>query len=375
MILIFLFLATLLVAYANGANDNFKGVATLFGSRTLSYKTAIAWATATTFLGSVASVLLASNLLKNFSGKGLVPDAIANAPNFHLAVAVGTGLTVILATLTGFPISTTHGLMGGLVGTGLGAIGLKVNFGALGSSFVLPLLLSPVVAIALCLSLYGTFRCLRIRFGIQKEWCVCVGSSSQVVPILQPDGASILQCVTTPDIVINSVENCTQRYRGSLWGLRSQQIVDSIHFMSAGVVSFARGLNDTPKIVALLLLSQGLSVQGGMLAVGLGMAGGGLLNARKVAQTMSRKISVIQHGQGLTANLVTGGLVIAASRYGLPVSTTHVSVGAIFGAGLLSKTANPRVFYQILLSWALTLPTAALLSGSTYWILQRSLFL
>jgi inorganic phosphate transporter, PiT family len=373
MILIFLFLATLLVAYANGANDNFKGVATLFGSRTLSYKTAIAWATATTFLGSVASVLLASTLLKNFSGKGLVPDAIANAPNFHVAVAVGTGLTVILATLTGFPISTTHGLTGSLVGAGLGAIGLKVNFGALGSSFVLPLLLSPVVAIAACMVIYSTFRYLRVRFGIEKEWCVCVGSVPQVIPIPQPDGTSLLKCITTPDIALNTAEYCTQRYRGALWGLRNQQIVNSIHVLSAGVVSFARGLNDTPKIVALLLLSsQSASVQGGMLAVGLGMAVGGLVNARKVAETMSCKLSTIQHGQGLAANLVTGSLVIVASRYGLPVSTTHVSVGAIFGAGLLSKTANPTVFYQILLSWVLTLPTAAVLSSGTYWILQRN---
>jgi inorganic phosphate transporter, PiT family len=372
MILI-LFLATVFVAYANGANDNFKGVATLFGSRTLSYKTAIAWATATTFLGSVTSVLLASTLLKNFSGKGLVPDAIANTANFHLAVAVGTGLTVILATLTGFPISTTHGLTGSLVGAGLGAIGLQVNFGALGSSFVLPLLLSPVVAIVACMVLYSALRFLRVRFGIEKEWCVCAGPVTKVIPIPQPDGASLVKCITTPDIALNTIEKCTQRYRGALWGLRNQQIVDGIHVFSAGIVSFARGLNDTPKIVALLLLSEGTSVQGGMLAVGLGMAVGGLVNARKVAETMSYKLSTIQHGQGLAANLVTGSLVIAASRYGLPVSTTHVSVGAIFGAGLLSRTAHPAVFYQILLSWVLTLPTAALLSGGTYWILQRSL--
>lgn len=375
MVQVLLFLATLLVAYANGANDNFKGVATLFGSRAVSYKTAIAWATGTTFLGSVTSILFASALLKNFSGKGLVPDAIAGAPDFHLAVAMGAGLTVILATLTGFPISTTHGLVGGLVGAGLVALGLKVNFAALGSTFILPLLLSPIVAIALCTLLYGALRYLRIQLGIEKEWCVCVGTSTQTIPIPQPDGTSILHCVTTPDIAINSVEDCTQRYRGTFWGVRSQQIVDGIHFLSAGVVSFARGLNDTPKIVALLLFSQGLSIQGGMLAVGLGIGIGGLLNARKVAETMSRKISVINHGQGLTANLVTGALVIAASRFGLPVSTTHVSVGAIFGTGLLSKTANPKVFYQILLSWVLTLPTAAFLGGGAYWILQRSLSL
>ncbi|HEY9613588.1 inorganic phosphate transporter, partial [Allocoleopsis sp.] len=93
------------------------------------------------------------------------------------------------------------------------------------------------------------------------------------------------------------------------------------------------------------MIIQALSIQFGMLAVAVGMAVGGLLNARKVAETMSQKITVMNHGQGLTANAVTGLMVIAASKYGLPVSTTHVSVGSIFGVGLISKKANARVFY------------------------------
>ncbi len=62
--------------------------------------------------------------------------------------------------------------------------------------------------------------------------------------------------------------------------------------------------------------------------------------------------------------------MIAASLFGLPVSTTHVSVGSIFGVGLTGKKANMRVFYQILLSWILTLPTAAIISGIIYRLLQ-----
>src|SRR5262245_46225757 len=135
-----LFLATCFLAYANGANDNFKGVASIFGSRTASYRTAISWATVTTFAGSVAAIFLAQALLRKFSGKGLVPDALTASPSFLLAVALGAGGTVILATLTGFPISTTHGLTGALVGAGLIAVGGQVNFAALGKNFVMPLL-------------------------------------------------------------------------------------------------------------------------------------------------------------------------------------------------------------------------------------------
>src|SRR2546422_10287966 len=104
MTLVFLFLATCFLAYSNGANDNFKGVASLFGSRTCGYRTAISWATITTFAGSIMSIFLAQALLKRFSGKGIVPDQLAGSEYFLLAVAGGAGLTVILATFIGFPL-------------------------------------------------------------------------------------------------------------------------------------------------------------------------------------------------------------------------------------------------------------------------------
>ena len=368
---IILFLAILFLAYSNGANDNFKGVATLFGSHTTNYKVAIWWATLSTFLGSIGSIFLAGTLLKNFSGKGLVPDAIANTTEFHLAVVMGAGLTVILATLAGFPISTTHGLTGGLVGAGLVAIGTQVNWITLGNSFFLPLLFSPIVAIVLGTFIYRLFHSLRRSLGIDKAWCICIGKTQRLIPISQANSTQILSRSTTTEVALNTTENCQQIYQGNFLGIQSQQLVDFCHFLSAGIVSFARGLNDTPKIVALFPIVGGFSIQGGMLAVGLGMAIGGLLNARKVAETMSQKITRMNRSQGLSSNLVTGMLVIAASQFGLPVSTTHVSVGSIFGVGLVSQKANPNVFYQILLSWLLTLPFAALFSGFTYWISHR----
>jgi inorganic phosphate transporter, PiT family len=368
---VILFAATVFLAYANGANDNFKGVATLWGSQTTRYQTAIAWATGTTFLGSLYSLILAEKLLKAFSGKGLVPEAIAQGTDFHLAIAFAAGVTVILATIFGFPISTTHGLIGSMVGAGLVAIGGQVNFAALGQSFLLPLLLSPLVAIALGVLTYGLFRYLRIALGIQKDWCVCVGDTQKLVPIPQPSTSQIVQCVITPDVRVDTVESCTQRYKGAFWGVKNQALINILHYISAGIVSFARGLNDTPKIVALLLIGDSVSAQGGMLAIALGMAVGGLLNAQKVAETMSQKITTLNPGQGFSANLATGVLVIAASRLGWPVSTTHVSVSSIFGTGLLAKTARGKVFINILLSWVLTLPLAAVLGSCFYFLFSR----
>jgi inorganic phosphate transporter, PiT family len=374
LLLVSLFVVTLFLAYVNGANDNFKGVATLFGSRTIGYKVAIAWATLATCLGSVVSVFLATTLVKNFSGKGLLPDAIAAADDFHLAVALGAGVTVLLATLTGFPISTTHGLTGALLGAGLVAmtsgrsetIGLKVNFAALGMTFVLPLLLSPVLAAIATSVLYLIAHQARQQFGITTESCVCVGETVQpafasAIPI-----ATVPAITTLPAITIDQTQNCQQRYVGRFLGVSVQQLVDGGHFVSAGIVSFARGLNDTPKIVGLMMGLKALSLQGSAIAVGMAIAIGGLLNSRRVAETMSQKITTMNAGQGFSANLITGILVILASRFGLPVSTTHVSVGSIYGVGVISKQANNQVFSQILLSWVLTLPIAATISAIVY---------
>src|SRR6187431_1472539 len=127
-----LFFAVCFLAYSNGANDNFKGVATLFGSRTCSYRTALVWATVTTLSGSLLALVLAQGLVDAFKGRGLVPDAITIQPAFLLAVGFGAALTVMLATWTGLPVSTTHALTGALVGAGLLAAPGEVRFNALG---------------------------------------------------------------------------------------------------------------------------------------------------------------------------------------------------------------------------------------------------
>lgn len=354
--LVLLFLAVLFVAYANGANDNFKGVATLYGGGVAGYRTAITLATLATFAGSLASLVLAAALAKVFSGKGVVPDAVAAAPAFMLAVAFGAGLTVITATLTGLPVSTTHALTGGIVGAGAVFAGADLNLQKLGSSFLLPLLLGPLLSVALTAIAYGGLTRLRRALGVGKETCVCIGAG-RFEPVAIGGGGAL--ALAPPSVTVASATVCVEKYAGRMFGLPLQRVLDGAHAVSAATVSFARGLNDTPKIVGLLLVIEALDVRFGMLAVAAAMATGGLLNARKVAQTMSKRIAVMSDGQAFTANFVTGLLVIAASRFGLPVSTTHVSVGAISGVGLVNGTANARVLTGIVLSWVATLPMAA----------------
>jgi inorganic phosphate transporter, PiT family len=371
IILVALFLATCFLAYSNGANDNFKGVASLYGCHAASYRTAITWATVTTFAGSIASIFLAQALLKKFSGKGLVPDNLVGSEAFLLAVVLGAAVTVILATRLGFPISTTHALTGAIVGCGLVAVGTGVNFAALSKGFVLPLLLSPILAIALGGVLYFLFRSVRVLCGVKKELCICVGAEERIIAVPQPASILELRTAKTLTLTVDETENCRERYAGSMLGFTAQQVMDGAHFLSAGVVSFARGLNDTPKIVAMLLLLKWMDIRWGFFTVAVTMGVGGLLNARRVAETMSHKITAMNHGQGFSANLTTGILVILASFFGLPVSTTHVSVGALFGMGVLTGQANPRVMLNIVLSWVITLPCAALVGGVAYAVLKN----
>ncbi len=166
---ILLLLTIFILAYSNGANDNFKGVASIYGSKTASYKVSLTWATATTLLGSIASFFLANGLVEKFSGKGIVPNELAGAEQFLFAVAFGSGMIVIIATLTGFPISTTHGLTGAIVGAGTVAVGSEVNFTTLQNSFVLPLLLSPLLAVAVASIIYATAHFFRKRTKITEE--------------------------------------------------------------------------------------------------------------------------------------------------------------------------------------------------------------
>jgi PiT family inorganic phosphate transporter len=154
-------------------------------------------------------------------------------------------------------------------------------------------------------------------------------------------------------------------------GIGGQQLIDAGHFVSAGVVSFARGLNDTPKIAALLLVLPSLGSRGGLVAVAVAIAIGGLLGARRVAMTMGKKITPLNAGQGFSANLATGLIVTAASFFALPVSTTHVSVGSLSGIGLTTGKADLRVLRNIVLSWVVTLPCAALLGAAMCYLARR----
>jgi PiT family inorganic phosphate transporter len=310
------------------------------------------------------AVLLAGELLKNFSGKGLVHESLIANADYTAAVALGAGLTVLLATRLGMPISTTHSLVGALVGAGLAA-NSSIQWDRLGSSFFLPLLLSPLLAVLTTIIVYPVFRMVRQSLGISAETCLCAGNQVlETIPLF--DHCIALERAEFLTVQMGDRVTCQNIYRGEVWGIEAKSMLDGMHFLSAGAVSFARGLNDTPKIAAMLMVLPLLQGFAGMAVVGLAIAVGGILNARRVAETMSQRITPMNAGQGFTANLVTSVIVIGASRFGMPVSTTHVSCGGLFGIGVITAQGQWNTFLKILFAWVTTLPLGCALGAISY---------
>lgn len=370
---ILILISGIFLAFSNGANDNFKGVATLLGSKSAAYKVALSWATITTLAGSIAAFFLAQKLMTNFSGKGLVPDHVVQLTAFSVSVGLASAITVILATRMGFPISTTHAITGALVGAGYLASPEGVNFEKLLSTFLIPLIVSPFLAITATVAIYPLFSFVRRRLGVSRESCLCVGNEILVTaPIGMPEGvsAAVLKVECSSQISVGTKVTCEERYVGEVWGVTAKTALDVGHFLSSGLVSFARGLNDTPKIAAILLVSGSFTALPSIGIVTITMAIGGLLLARKIADTMSYQITEMNDGQGFTANLVTGLITIGASQLGMPVSTTHVSCGALFGIGTVTKQAHWGSISKIVLAWVITLPVAGFFGFLSFAVLK-----
>lgn len=360
-----LWTTVLLLAFANGSNDNSKGVATLRGSGLAGYTVTILWGTGWTFVGALLSAKLAARLMTLFNGQGLLPPDAGGRPELSLTVALAAAATVLLASRIGAPISTTHTLTGAWVGGGIVAVGMgNIHFETLGRKFLLPLLASPFLSLGLTLLLFPLVAPLR-RFA---NACVCLVRREPA--LISREALIQSSTVQSMDLVVGTSSECeTIGVAGRFAPL------SVVHWLSAGLMSLSRGLNDTPKIAALLMAAPpGVGTGAPMMAVfaaASAMALGGMVGARRVSQTLSEKITPMDPVQGLSANVITLLLVSGASQLGLPVSTTHVACGSLFGIGVLRKGETDwRQVLQILLAWGITLPVAALLGASFYFLFK-----
>lgn len=368
-----LFALVFILAYFNGANDISKGIATLVGSRVIRASTAIWWGALTTTLGAMAGVAIAGGLLETFS-TGILTFPVSST-TFPIAVAIGTIAWIFFATRTGLPVSTTHALTGGIVGAVLMQLGASgVAWNALLLKIVLPLAASPLIAFAVA---WLIFPAIRRTLACVNNYCLCFEvQQTQIVPLSigRPTGVASAAVSNNPSVqfVADKVEACERTVARSAVKLR---LADSLHIFTAGLTSFARGMNDTPKIAALLV---GASLLGGANTttlfgfVAIAMLAGSLLGGRKVLRTLSEKITPMDGLEGFTANSSASVLVTAATFFGLPLSTTHITTSAIVGIGVSSRgRANWQVVRDILLAWLVTLPAAALIAYTISFLFSK----
>jgi inorganic phosphate transporter, PiT family len=355
-----LVLLTLGLAFANGANDVSKGIATLVGSGATRYRAAVTWGSLWTVAGGLTAAFLSQGLVATFSGKGLLLKPPGGSA-FLLSVACGAVGWLLFANATGLPVSTTHALTGALCGAGITAAGLSgVAWSGVARKVALPLALSPVISLVLMLILAPIALPV---FRRAHRFCVCVERREPL-----PAAAGTALASPLPALGLVAASDCPSET------LARVGLLDSLHWTSAGATSFFRGLNDTPKILALGLAATGgfgLSAFGFYALVAVAMGLGSVLGGFRVTETLARKVTRISHDDGLLANLTTSALVGAASLWAFPVSTTHVSSGAIIGIGAESKESRLqwKTVREILLAWVVTLPAAALVAALAFRLL------
>lgn len=364
--------AGFLISYFNGANDVSKGIATLVGSGVTDYRRAILWGALCTALGGLTASLFARALVTTFSN-GLL--ASGSTPTFAAALAtiLGAAAWVMLSTRTGLPVSTTHAIVGSLTGVAVLAYGFEgVRWGALGMKVVLPLILSPIASLVLTVTLvrlgghfWGpsteTADCL--CFAVEPATVALAGTGCAAHSVALNPARATLRAMSA------SAETCDAAMRAPF-----RLSLDHLHWLTSGATSFARGMNDAPKMAALILAAAALTHDGRLPALPIfalitfGMVAGSVVAGLRITRVLAEGVTRMNHREGFLANFVTSALVMAGAVGGLPMSTTHVSASAIIGITVRkgSRALNTASVRSIFLAWIVTVPAAAVLGILIY---------
>ncbi|PCI46277.1 MAG: hypothetical protein COB49_08680 [Alphaproteobacteria bacterium] len=357
-------LAGVAIAWANGSNDVSKGIATLVGAGVTNYRTAIYWGAFFTAVGTIVGAFFAHAMVATFGGKLLT--AAAN-PDIAAALAIigGAAGWVLLATRTGMPVSTTHAIVGSLLGVAIVAFGMEgVAWTILIWKVALPLLLSPLAALAATMLLRRLWNMWKAR-GQAADDCICVTVEPQLA-FAQNDRAA------TGGLTVSTCDTQT----AVMAQTNALVTVDKLHWLSAGLTSFARGMNDAPKLAGLMIGAAALSGmaeltnQTAFFVVAVAMTAGGLMAGIRVTKMLAERVTVMNHHEGFTANIVTSMLVSCGAIFGLPMSTTHVSASALIGVGVSGKKGNLHMgaVKTMLAAWVITLPGAAAFGIVLFWL-------
>ncbi|MFG2935596.1 anion permease [Streptomyces sp. NPDC048282] len=317
LILAIVVVTALAFDFTNGFHDTANAMATTISTGALKPKIAVTMSAALNLVGAFLSVEVANTI-----SKGLV-DENGIRPEVIFAALVGAILWNLVTWLVGLPSSSSHALMGGLIGATVASAG----FGAVHGDVLVTKVLLPAVAAPLVAGLAATLA-TRMSYALSK----------------------------------NAEDEATRK------GYRAGQIA------SAGLVSLAHGTNDAQKtmgIITLALIAGGSIAPGSnpptwvILSAGLAIALGTYIGGWRIIRTMGKGLTDLQPQQGFAAQTSAATAILASSHLGFSLSTTHVVSGSVMGAGLGRKGGTVRwsTATRMVIAWLLTLPAAALVGA------------
>ena len=382
-------------AYGVGANDVANAMGTSVGSKVLTIKQAVLIAAVFEFLGA----FLAGGGVTQTIRKGVIDPALFDA-NLEILIygmisalfAAGTWL--LIASLRGWPVSTTHTIVGAIVGFGIYALGFdKINWsvvGNIGLSWITSPLSSAIVAALfyyickeLILKENTKYRLLIINFFVfLAGFAIALITVTKGLKNIfkQQDmiltfGDSVFYSAIAA-LVFTAIFYIFSRARlSNTSGSQESQFAYLMVFTSCAV-AFAHGSNDVANAIGPLasihqatnqILGNAVSPDTPLWILFLGAAGiviGLATLGYRVMKTIGEKIVKLTPSKGFAAQLAAALTVVLASQLDMPVSTTHTLVGAVIGIGLVEgiSTINIKSVNSIFLSWVITLPAGALLS-------------
>lgn len=393
----------LFMAWGVGANDVANAMGTSVGSRALTVKQAILIAMIFEFAGAY----LAGGEVTSTIRKGIIdPSVLQESPDLlvfgMLSALLAAGTWLLVASMMGWPVSTTHSIVGAIVG--FAAIGISidaVNWGKVGN-IVASWVVSPILAGTISYMLFRSVQSLILNqedpFNRAKRiiplYMFAVGFLITMITMLKglkhvfsDTGVSMSfgQCALIAtgvgilvagigSILLKRVTRDIEAEKGNRFA-SVEKVFAVLMVFTACAMAFAHGSNDVANAVGPLAAVVQVVKSGTvnttsvmpswvLLLGGVGIMLGLATYGFKVMGTIGRKITELTPSRGFAAELGAAATVVLASATGLPVSTTHTLVGAVLGVGLARGIAalNIRVIGTIFMSWLVTLPAGAALA-------------
>ena len=398
----------LFMAWGVGANDVANAMATSVGSKALTIKQAIIIAAIFEFLGAyLAGGQVTATIRKGMMDTSLLVDSPELLIYGMLASLLAAGIWLLVATRAGWPVSTTHSIVGAIVGFAAVGIGIDaVNWskvGMIAMSWVISPLLAGIVSYALFRSVQKLIFDAEKPFQASKKYVpyyiFLVGFVIALVTLFKGLKHVGLEFTTVESYVIATIVGFISMLVGKYFiqKLKFDASADEdYHFtnvekvfgvlmmFTASAMAFAHGSNDVANAVGPLAAVVSIVESGGQVAQkslmpawilllgGLGIVAGLVMYGKKVIATVGTNITELTPSRGFAATLAAAGTVVIASGTGLPISTTHTLVGAVLGVGMARGIAalNMNVVRTIFMSWVITLPAGAILSIMIFFMLK-----